>query len=218
MSYGTFTGNAPLGTCAFWPVPATSKPHQISVAGFAADPGGVDDERPRHAVSGGRRPGQAARRVAADVRGHPAHGGVPGQSVRRRHRRQVPRRRRGAAAGCAAADADTRQVTVGLLPSHRSHRNRSLKPVACEHVRHVAGGQADRGTARHSGAGRVCCARPRRRRRRARPCSRTARRRCGAAARLCSAAAQRDPDRPVRHGVACPSTTRIPMGRKRNWR
>jgi hypothetical protein len=34
MSYGTFTGNAPLGTCAFWPVPATSKPHQISVQGL----------------------------------------------------------------------------------------------------------------------------------------------------------------------------------------
>src|SRR6195952_2180191 len=34
MSYGQFTGNAPLGTCAFWPVPATSKPHQIQVAGL----------------------------------------------------------------------------------------------------------------------------------------------------------------------------------------
>ena len=34
MSYGQFTGNAPLGTCAFWPVPATSKPHRISVAGL----------------------------------------------------------------------------------------------------------------------------------------------------------------------------------------
>ena len=34
MSYGQFTGDAPLGTCAFWPVPATSKPHQISVGGL----------------------------------------------------------------------------------------------------------------------------------------------------------------------------------------
>ena len=34
MSYGDFTGNAPLGTCAFWPVEPTSKPHQISVAGL----------------------------------------------------------------------------------------------------------------------------------------------------------------------------------------
>lgn len=34
MSYGQFTGNAPLGTCALWPVPATSKPHQIAVAGL----------------------------------------------------------------------------------------------------------------------------------------------------------------------------------------
>ena len=30
MNYGKFTGNAPLGTCAFWPVPPTSKPHSIS--------------------------------------------------------------------------------------------------------------------------------------------------------------------------------------------
>src|SRR4051812_44740473 len=34
MSYGTFTGNAPMGTCAFWPVPPTSEPHQISVQGL----------------------------------------------------------------------------------------------------------------------------------------------------------------------------------------
>ncbi|MDT5091232.1 MAG: hypothetical protein QOH60_595 [Mycobacterium sp.] len=31
MSYGQFTGNAPLNTCAFWPVPPTSQPHTISV-------------------------------------------------------------------------------------------------------------------------------------------------------------------------------------------
>ena len=34
MSYGKFTGYAPLGTCAMWPVPPTSKPHQISVQGL----------------------------------------------------------------------------------------------------------------------------------------------------------------------------------------
>ncbi|MGA8327922.1 MAG: alpha/beta hydrolase, partial [Mycobacterium sp.] len=34
MSYGKFTGDAPLGTCAFWPVPPTSKPHTISVPGL----------------------------------------------------------------------------------------------------------------------------------------------------------------------------------------
>ncbi len=34
MSYGDFTGDAPLGTCAFWPVPATSTPHQIEVEGL----------------------------------------------------------------------------------------------------------------------------------------------------------------------------------------
>jgi pimeloyl-ACP methyl ester carboxylesterase len=34
MSYGQFTGDAPLTDCAFWPVPPTSKPHQISVSGL----------------------------------------------------------------------------------------------------------------------------------------------------------------------------------------
>ena len=34
MSYGQFTGNAPLDTCAFWPVPATSTPHRPSVQGL----------------------------------------------------------------------------------------------------------------------------------------------------------------------------------------
>jgi pimeloyl-ACP methyl ester carboxylesterase len=31
MSYGDFTGYAPLSTCAFWPVPPTSRPHPIEV-------------------------------------------------------------------------------------------------------------------------------------------------------------------------------------------
>lgn len=34
MNYGKFTGDAPLGTCAFWPVPPTSKPHVISAPGL----------------------------------------------------------------------------------------------------------------------------------------------------------------------------------------
>jgi hypothetical protein len=34
MSYGEFTGHAPLETCAFWPVPPTSTPHQIKVNGL----------------------------------------------------------------------------------------------------------------------------------------------------------------------------------------
>jgi pimeloyl-ACP methyl ester carboxylesterase len=34
MSYGDFTGDAPLGTCAFWPVPPTSTPHEINVSGL----------------------------------------------------------------------------------------------------------------------------------------------------------------------------------------
>jgi pimeloyl-ACP methyl ester carboxylesterase len=34
MSYGPFTGDAPLDDCAFWPVPPTSKPHQVSAPGL----------------------------------------------------------------------------------------------------------------------------------------------------------------------------------------
>ena len=34
MSYGEFTGNAPLDTCAFWPVPPTSSPHRPSAVGL----------------------------------------------------------------------------------------------------------------------------------------------------------------------------------------
>jgi len=34
MSYGKFTGHAPLSTCAFWPVPPTTKPHTVSAPGL----------------------------------------------------------------------------------------------------------------------------------------------------------------------------------------
>ena len=34
MSYGDFTGHAPLSTCAFWPVPPTSEPHAVSAPGL----------------------------------------------------------------------------------------------------------------------------------------------------------------------------------------
>ncbi|EKF23359.1 alpha/beta hydrolase fold family protein [Mycolicibacterium hassiacum DSM 44199] len=34
MSYGEFTGHAPLDTCAFWPVPTTTEPHEINVQGL----------------------------------------------------------------------------------------------------------------------------------------------------------------------------------------
>ncbi len=34
MSYGPFTGDAPLDTCAFWPVPPTGAPHQVSAPGL----------------------------------------------------------------------------------------------------------------------------------------------------------------------------------------
>lgn len=34
LSYGEFTGDAPMSTCAFWPVPPTSTPHELSVEGL----------------------------------------------------------------------------------------------------------------------------------------------------------------------------------------
>ncbi|GFG75495.1 alpha/beta hydrolase [Mycobacterium botniense] len=34
MSYGKFTGDAPLGACAYWPVPPTTRPHVISAPGL----------------------------------------------------------------------------------------------------------------------------------------------------------------------------------------
>jgi len=34
MSYGDFTGHAPLSTCAFWPVPPTTTPHAASAPGL----------------------------------------------------------------------------------------------------------------------------------------------------------------------------------------
>lgn len=34
MNYGEFTGYAPMSTCGFWPVPATSTPHEINIAGL----------------------------------------------------------------------------------------------------------------------------------------------------------------------------------------
>jgi TAP-like protein len=34
MSYGEFTGLAPLDTCAFWPLPATGDQHEIHVKGL----------------------------------------------------------------------------------------------------------------------------------------------------------------------------------------
>ncbi len=34
MSYGDFTGFAPMPTCGFWPVPPTSSPHEIKVNGL----------------------------------------------------------------------------------------------------------------------------------------------------------------------------------------
>ncbi|MGB5113187.1 MAG: alpha/beta hydrolase [Mycobacterium sp.] len=34
LSYGEFTGNAPMGTCSFWPAPPTSDPHELNVPGL----------------------------------------------------------------------------------------------------------------------------------------------------------------------------------------
>ena len=88
MSYGKFTGVRADGHLRVLAGAADDAAARGLVAGPAADPRGLHDERPGDAVSGGRRPGQPARRHTAHLRGHPAHGGLPGRHVRRRHRRR----------------------------------------------------------------------------------------------------------------------------------
>ena len=34
MTYGEFTGHAPMSACAFWPVPPTSTPHSVTAPGL----------------------------------------------------------------------------------------------------------------------------------------------------------------------------------------
>ena len=99
MNYGKFTGDAPLGTCAFWPVPPTSKPHAISAPGLAPTLVVSTTHDPATPYQGRRRPGESASRRIAHVRRHAAHGGLPGQQLHRRLRDGIPRQRHCAVQG-----------------------------------------------------------------------------------------------------------------------
>ena len=79
MSYGEFTGLAPMGTCAFWPVPATSEPHEIKVDGLPPILVVSTTNDPATPYQAGVDLAQQARRHAAHLRGHPAHRCLPGR-------------------------------------------------------------------------------------------------------------------------------------------
>ena len=97
MSYGQFTGDAPLGTCAFWPVPATSKPHAVSAPGLAPTVVVSTTHDPATPYKAGVDLANPASRLAADLRRHPTHRGLPGRQLCRRLRDGVSDRRHHAA-------------------------------------------------------------------------------------------------------------------------
>ncbi len=86
MSYGEFTGHAPLGTCAFWPVPPTTEPHEIKVNGLPPILVISTTNDPATPYEAGVDLAQPTRRHAAHLRRHPAHRRRSRATVRRRHR------------------------------------------------------------------------------------------------------------------------------------
>ena len=125
MSYGEFTGNAPLGTCAFWPVPPTSQPHEISVKGLPPILVVSTTNDPATPYQAGVDLAKQLGGTLAHLRRHAAHRRVPGQQVHRRHRRQIPRRRDRPAAGHPLLTFST--------PEHAKVSERS--PSDCARVR-----------------------------------------------------------------------------------
>jgi len=102
MSYGEFTGLAPMDTCSFWPVPATSNQHEIKVTGLPPILVVSTTNDPATPYKAGVDLADQTRRHPCHLRGHPAHRCVPGKYVHRRHRAHylvdvtVPRRTRDA--------------------------------------------------------------------------------------------------------------------------
>ena len=155
MSYGEFTGHAPLGTCAFWPVPPTSKPHEISAKGLPPTLVVSTTNDPATPYQAGVDLAKQLGGSLLTFDGHPAHRCVPGQPVRRRHRRQVPDRRHRAAAGreLLSTRRSSRTVTVRL---RGSSQRRSM--AACDHDCHVAGGaECARAAGMRAGRQAVAC-------------------------------------------------------------
>ena len=82
MSYGEFTGHAPLSTCAFWPVPPTSQPHELSVKGLPPILVVSTTNDPATPYQAGVDLAKQLGGTLLTFDGHPAHRGVPGQQVR----------------------------------------------------------------------------------------------------------------------------------------
>ncbi len=99
MSYGEFTGHAPQDTCSFWPVPPTTQPHEISVKGLPPILVVSTTNDPATPYEAGVDLAKQLGGTLVTFDGHTAHRCLPGQQVHRRHRRHVPDRRDGPAAG-----------------------------------------------------------------------------------------------------------------------
>ena len=107
MSYGEFTGHAPLGTCAFWPVPPTSDPHEIKVSGLPPILVVSTTNDPATPYQAGVDLAKQLGGTLRHLRRHPAHRRLPGKHVRRRHRGALPCRRDRATAGHPMLTIDT---------------------------------------------------------------------------------------------------------------
>ena len=99
MNYGKFTGDAPLGTCAFWPVPPTSKPHAISAPGLTPTLVVSTTHDPATPYQAGVDLANQLHGGLLTLRRHAAHGGLPGQQLHRRLCDGLPRQRHCAVQG-----------------------------------------------------------------------------------------------------------------------
>lgn len=97
MNYGEFTGDAPMSTCSFWPVPRPVSRTRCRCP-IWRPPSSCPPRviRPRRTRPVSTWPSSFA--GSDHVRGHAAHRGVPGRVLRRRHGRGLPDRRDHAAA------------------------------------------------------------------------------------------------------------------------
>ena len=91
LSYGQFTGDAPLDTCAFWPVPPTGAPHQLSAPGcrpyWWCPPPATRPPRMRPVWTSLK-----SWVGAVDLRRHPAHRRLRRRDLRRQIRSRLPGR------------------------------------------------------------------------------------------------------------------------------
>jgi len=106
MSYGEFTGLAPLDACAFWPIPATGDQHEINVKGLPPILVVSTTNDPATPYKAGVDLAQQLGGTLVHLRRHPAHRCLSGQQLHRRHRGALPCRRDRAAAEHAMLTID----------------------------------------------------------------------------------------------------------------